>query len=176
MTHASRIALIAFFVLPAAASAQSRTAIALAAGPSFPTGRFRDSQANGTDFNLGLIRGSDDTPVGLRLDFAYDKLKGKSVGGIAAPEKRVTSGNLNLLFSFAGYTMKPYLVGGVGGYKMTSRPFTSDAKIRFGFDFGMGLTLPVAGKAAFVEARINSISQRNAKPVRYVPLLFGFLF
>lgn len=176
MTLASRIALIVLLVAPGTASAQSRTAIAVGAGPSFPTGRFRDTQANGTDFNLGLIRGSDDTPVGLRFDFAYDKLKGKSVGGAVAPEKRVTSGTVNLLFSFAGYTLKPYFVGGVGGYKMTSRPSTLDAKIRFGFNFGMGLTLPVAGKAAFVEARLNSVSQPHARPVRYVPLLFGFLF
>lgn len=170
------VAIAGSLVFPLVAAAQSRTAIAIAGGASVPVGRLGDTQVSGTDVTAGLIRGSDDVPVGLRLDAAYSRMRGKSAGGTTQPERRTASGTANLVFSFSGYSMKPYFLGGVGAFKMTSNPSTTDSKTRFGFDFGFGITVPLAGKAAFVETRLNSISQRNAKPLRYVPIVLGFLF
>jgi hypothetical protein len=170
------ITIVGSLTLPILATAQSRTAIAIAGGASVPIGRLGDTQISGTDFTAGLIRGSDDIPVGLRLDAAYGRLRGKSVGGITQPTKRTASGTANLVFSFSGYSLKPYVLAGVGGFKLTSTPPAPDSKIRFGFDFGFGITVPVAGKAAFVETRMNNISQTHAKPLRYVPIVLGFLF
>lgn len=170
------LAIAASLTFPILAAAQSRTAIAIAGGASVPIGRLGDTQISGTDFTAGLIRGSDNIPVGVRLDASYGRLRGKNVGGTTQPTRRTASGTANLVFSFSGYSLKPYVLAGVGGFKMTPTPPTADSKIRFGFDFGFGITVPVAGKAAFVESRVNSISQRNAKPLRYVPIVLGFLF
>jgi hypothetical protein len=162
--------------VPAASRAQGTTALAIGAGASAPIGRLRETQSSGTDFNLGLIRGRDESPIGLRLDFGYDRLPGKTVSGVKHPERKTISGTANVVFSFSGYTVKPYLLGGAGAFKMTSKPAVAAEKTRFGFDFGLGFTLPVAGKAAFIEARVNSISQHTAKPLRFVPINVGFLF
>jgi hypothetical protein len=170
------LTIVGSLTFPILAPAQSRTAIAVAGGTSLPIGRLGDTQISGTDFTAGLIRGSDEIPVGLRLDAAYGRLRGKNIGGTTQPAIRTASGTANIVFSFSGYSLKPYVLAGVGGFKMTSTSPSSDSKIRFGFDFGFGVTVPVAGKAAFVETRLNSISQRNAKPLRYLPIVLGFLF
>jgi opacity protein-like surface antigen len=160
----------------AALHAQSRTAIAIAAGPSFPMGKLADTQSKGMDLNLGFIRGSDDAPIGVRFDFGYDRMKGKTVNAVTQPEKRFTSGTINLLFSFAGHLMKPYVLGGVGAIRMATDQTGVKTSTRFGFDFGAGVTIPIVGRAAFIEGRINSMSQASAKPARYVPVVLGFLF
>ncbi len=176
MRLARRIVFIAAILFPAVVSAQSRTAIAIAAGPSFPLARLADTQLRGMDYNIGLIRGSDDAPFGLRLDFGYDRMNGKRVGTTVAPERTIVSGTANLVLSFSGRFVKPYFVGGAGAFKMTSKPAVPNSKTRFGFDFGFGVTLPLAGRAVYVESRINSIQQTPAKPLRYVPVVVGFLF
>lgn len=176
MKSAYKIALFGLLGAPLVLGAQSRTAIAVGGGVSIPAGKLRNSQATGSDIVLGFVRGSDDSPLGFRLDAAYDRLKGKSIAGITQPEIRTASATANLVFSFSGFGLKPYAFGGAGGFKMTSRPSVPGAKIRFGFDFGVGFTMPLAGKAIFLESRINSIAQPNAKPYRYVPIVVGLLF
>ncbi len=161
---------------PAFLGAQSRTAIAVAAGPSIPVGAFRDTQNQGVDINVGLIRGSDDSPLGLRLDFGYDRFPGKTVGGVKNADRRIVAGTADLVFSASGYTVKPYAIAGAGAFKATSKPATPDEKTRFGFDFGVGFTMPLANRAFYVESRLNSISQHNAKPLRYIPIVLGVLF
>jgi hypothetical protein len=171
------IAAVGLIVFPSAAlNAQSSTAIAIAAGPSFPIGRLADTQSKGTEFNLGFIRGSDDAPIGLRIDLGYDRMKGKAVNGVTQPEKTFTSGTINLLFSFVGHLVKPYVLGGAGAIRMATDQATVKTSTRFGFDFGVGVTFPVGGRAAFIEGRLNSMSQPSAKPVRYAPVVLGFLF
>ena len=176
MTFASRIALVAALLCPAVISAQSRTAIAISAGPSYPIGKFRDTQSSGVDYNFGLVRGSDDAPFGLRFDFGYDRMKGKTSGTTVGPERKIISGSANIVFSFPGHGAKPYILAGPGAFKMTSTPAVANAKTKFGWDFGAGLTLPLAGRALYLESRINSISQSPAKPIRFVPVVLGFLF
>jgi hypothetical protein len=124
---------------------------------------------------VGLIRGSDDSPFGFRLNFGYDRFPGKTVGSVKNPDRKVTGGVADLMFSTSGYTLKPYLMAGAGAFKMNSTP-TTEAKTRFGFDFGVGFTLPLASRAFFIEGRMNSVSQPNAKPLRYVPIVLGILF
>jgi hypothetical protein len=170
------LTVVGSLTFPILAIAQSRTAIAVAGGASVPIGTLRDTQISGTDFIVGLIRGSDNVPVGLRLDAEYGRLRGKSVGGTVQPTRRTAAGTGNIVFSFPGYALKPYVLAGAGGFKMTSTSPATDSKIRFGFDFGFGITIPLAGKAAFVESRVNSISQTHAKPLRYAPIVLGFLF
>jgi hypothetical protein len=175
MTISYKIAILGLLAIPFSLGAQSRTAIAVGGGVSIPVGKLRDTQTSGSDFLLGFVRGSDDSPIGFRVDAAYDRLRGKSVGGTTGLEIRTASGTANLVFSFSGFSLKPYAFGGVGGFKMTSKSLPA-AKIRFGFDFGVGFTTPLANRAIFLESRINSITQPNAKPYRYVPIVVGLLF
>lgn len=176
MNILTKITVVFACALPSLLAAQSRTAIAIAAGPSIPIGTFRETQNQGVDIDVGLIRGSDESPLGLRLDFGYDRFPGKTVNGVRNAEQRVVAGTADLVLSAAGYTFKPYLIAGGGAFKMTSKPAAPDAKTRLGFDFGIGFTMPLAGKAFFVESRLNSITQHKTKPLRYMPVVFGLLF
>ena len=72
--------------------------------------------------------------------------------------------------------MKPYLLGGVGAIRMATDQSGVKTSTRFGFDIGAGVTIPVLGRAAFIEGRINSMSQPSAKPLRYAPVVLGFFF
>ena len=146
---------------------------ALAAGP---IGKLRDTQSQGLDLNAGLIRGSDDSPIGFRLDLGYDRFPGKTVNGVKNGNRRVVAGTADLVLSASGYTFKPYVIGGAGAFKMTPASASAEAKIRFGFDFGVGVTMPFASRAFYIEGRLNSISQNNAKPLRYMPVVLGILF
>lgn len=171
-----RFALLTLLALPALAGAQSRTALAISGGPVIPLGELRKTQTTGTNIDIRLIRGSDDVPFGVRFDFGYDKLKGRSVNGVMQPERRIVSGTAGLLLSFAGYGKKPYVLAGAGAFKVKINSPGAEARTRFGYDFGLGVTVPVGAKAAFIEARLTSITQLNAKPIRYAPIVFGFLF
>ena len=176
MNIAVKSAIILALLVPTIAGAQSRTALALSAGPSTPIGKLRDTQDRGFDVNLGLIRGSDDSPVGLRLDLGYDRFPGKTVSGVKNPDRRVVAGTADMVIAASGYTLKPYVIAGVGAFKMSSTSASGGAKTRFGFDFGAGFTIPFASRAFFIEGRLNSISQNNAKPLRYMPVVLGILF
>lgn len=166
----------ASIILSVSAPAQSRTAFPLSVGPSIPIGTLRQTQKAGVGLSAGIARGSDDSPLGVRLDFSYDKLPGKLVQGVKQAEKRTTTGTLNLLFTFAGYTAKPYLFVGGGAAKMTAKGAADAVKTRFAYDFGLGFSLALAGKGVFVESRVNNVTQKDAKPLRYVPVSFGFMF
>jgi hypothetical protein len=114
--------------------------------------------------------------LGFRIDLGYDRFPGKTVSGVKNPDRRIVAGTADLIFSASGFTFKPYAIAGAGAFKMTSKPAAGDAKTRFGFDFGVGFTLPLAHNAVFIETRLNSITQRNAKPLRYMPVVLGLLF
>ncbi len=175
MNIAAKSTLALLLLCPLTLQAQSRTALAVAAGPSIPIGSLRDTQNQGLDLNIGFIRGSDDSPIGLRFDLGYDRFPGKTIAGVKKADSKFVGGTADIVFSTSGFTLKPYLIAGAGGFKMTSGAATKST-IRFGFDFGIGVTLPLASKAFFVESRVNSVSQHNAKPLRYVPIVLGILF
>jgi len=161
--------------LPVIATSQSTTALSIAAGPSIPIARFKDSQASGFAGAVGVVLGSDDTPFGLRIDAGYDKLRARTTSAAVGSGQRITSGTANVLFTFPGTLAKPYLSAGLGEYGMKSDTTGAKTRTWFGFNFGSGISFPLASKSAFLEARLHSISQRNAKPLRYLQALFGIL-
>lgn len=175
MNMKAKLTVLLLVLAPSAIQAQTRTAMAIGAGPSLPIARLRDTQSQGVDLNFGLIRGSDESPFGLRLDLGYDHLPGKTTAGVKNAARNIMGGTVNVMFSAAGYTFRPYGIAGAGIMKMTGSGVT-ESKARFGFDFGVGINMPLTSKALFIETRINSISQHNAKPLRYVPVVIGFLF
>jgi len=168
-------ALSAISGLPTVATSQSTTALSIAAGPSMPVGRLKNSQSTGFAGTVGVVFGSDETPFGLRVDVGYDKLRGRTIGSVVGSSNRIISGTANVLFTFPGISVKPYLSGGLGEYGMKSDTTGAKAVSRFGFNFGSGISFPVASQTAFLEAQLHSISQSNAKPLRFARVVFGIL-
>jgi hypothetical protein len=162
------------FSLPA--RAQTRAVLLVAAGPSFPIKRLNDTQQRGFDIDIAYVRGADESPIGLRFDATYDRLPGRTIAGVKQAGRRIFSGDAGVVVSLPGRLAKPYLLGGVGAYRMKNDTPGSEASTRFGFHFGLGFVLGIPGRALFIESRLQSVSQKNAKPLRYMPIVLGILF
>lgn len=170
------IVLIASVCLSLPAPAQTKAVLLLAAGPSFPINRLNDTQQHGFDVDIAYVRGSDESPIGLRFDATYDRLPGRTVTGVKQAGRRVFSGDAGVVMSLPGRLVKPYLLSGVGAYRMKNDTLGSEASTRFGFHFGLGFVLGIPGRALFIESRLQSVSQKKAKPLRYMPIVLGILF
>ena len=169
------IALSALSSLPTLAASQTSMGFVIAAGPSIPIWRLRDSQLSGFGGTAGLILGADAAPYGIRLSAGYDRLPGRTLNSVVASAQRIISGTGDVLFTFSGSVIKPYISGGLGGYRMQSDTAGAKAVTHFGFNFGSGISFPVPGRSALLEAQLHSISQNNAKPLRVMRIVFGLL-
>jgi Outer membrane protein beta-barrel domain len=161
--------------LPTVAAPQNTTTLSIAAGQSMPIARFKDSHSSGFAGAIGVIFGSDNTPFGLQIDAGYDKLRARTTSSAVGSNERIISGTANVLFTFPGTSAKPYLSGGLGEYGMKSDTVGAKTLTNFGFNFGSGISFPLSSRSALLEARLQSISQKNAKPLRYLQVLFGIL-
>jgi opacity protein-like surface antigen len=171
----SLLILAAICALPAAATAQSNTSISIAGGAVLPVGKLKDTQSVGEGGSVGLTFGAADSPFGLRLSLGYDRLGKKTVSGKEILGSHVFSGSGDVLFTFPGTLTKPYLLAGVGELRMQSDSSGAKSGSRFGFDFGAGVSFPIGSRAAFLESRLQSISQKEARPLRYLQLMLGLL-
>lgn len=170
------LTLIAIVCLPQTVFPQKRTTLTVAAGPSFPIGGLKDTQQRGLDVDIALISGSDESSIGFRLDATYDRLPGRIVSAVKQGSLRIFSGDASIVISLPGGLAKPYLLGGAGAYRVKSEVPGSKASTRPGFGFGAGLVLTTPGRPLFIESRIQSVSQKNAKPLRYAPVVLGIIF
>jgi hypothetical protein len=167
--------ILAIVALPAAAASQSNTSFSIAAGAVIPVGKFKDTQSAGEGGSAGLTFGSADNPFGIRLSVGYDRLGGKTVSGKETLGRHALSGTSDVLFTFPGTFTKAYLLGGVGEVRLQSDSSGAKADMRFGFDLGAGLSFPLGSRGAFLESKLQSISQKEAKPVRYLQIVLGLL-
>jgi opacity protein-like surface antigen len=171
----SLLILAAACVFAAAAPAQSNTSISIAAGAVLPVGKLKDTQSAGEGGSAGLTFGASDNPFGLRLSVGYDRLGKKTVSGKEILGSHVISGNGDVLFTFPGSLTKPYLLAGLGELRMQSDSSGAKSSTRFGFDLGAGVSFPLGSRGAFLESKLQSISQKEAKPVRYLQIVLGLL-
>jgi hypothetical protein len=162
-------------VVPMAGAAQSNTSISIAAGAVLPVGKLKDTQSAGEGGSAGLTFGGADNPFGIRLSVGYDRLGSKTVNGKETLGSHVVSGIGDVIFTFPGTLTKPYLLGGLGGLRMQSDSSGAKSSTRFGFDFGAGMSFPLGSRGAFLESKLQSISQKEAKPVRYLQIVLGLL-
>ncbi len=74
--------------------------------------------------------------------------------------------------------LSPYLIGGVGAYNVRLTPSSGAAnssQTNFGFNIGAGVTLPLPGINAFVEARYHRVNMNNGS-MAFVPITVGVMF
>ncbi len=159
------------------ASAQRSVHIGVAGGAVFPVGKLDSTYQSGSSGLLSLVFGSEDTPIGLRLDYQYDGFKGKTISGIRKADFHVNSVTANLVVPFGVGYAKPYIIGGFGLYPMLL-PGATKRENDFGENggAGIGFLLPYTNLAAFLEARYHSVNRANASSYHFVPITLGILF
>jgi hypothetical protein len=165
---------ISLVAVPMRAHAQLSTVVkpvqfGVAAGAAIPLSDFSNNFSTGYNgtitvgFNPALI------PLGIRVDGAYNHFDFKG-GGASI---HITSATGNLVYKFPSMTVSPYGIGGIGLYNFGGSGGGSENE--FGWNLGGGISLPLSGFDAFVEARYNQ-AQKNGVSTKFVPITFGIMF
>jgi opacity protein-like surface antigen len=159
-------------------------------GASVPLGDFGDGADLG--FHVGgLIEYKPASfPVSLRGELTYHRnglkddffaSEDPDFNGIDGNFSQIDFvGNGLLPLGDAASTARPYLIGGLGLYRLkASAEFQdvdiSDTQTKFGLNFGAGLTFNLSGFETFVEARFHSVFTDESN-TSFIPLSFGFKF
>jgi opacity protein-like surface antigen len=156
-------------------------------GASVPMGDFGDGADLG--FHLGgLIEYKPASlPMSLRGELTYhrnglkDDFFGSDFGSIDGNFSQIDFvGNALMPFGDAASTARPYVIGGLGLYRLKASAEyegidISDTQTKFGLNFGAGLTFNLSGFETFVETRFHSVFAEDSN-MNFIPLSFGFKF
>lgn len=172
------IAVIAFVAAAGTASAQVATIlkpvqVGVAVGGAFPLSDFGKSFNAG--FNVTGMLGINVPllPVGFRIDAAYNQFGAKGTSNVNAKIAGVSG---NVLFGIPGAVIvSPYLIGGVGYYRVSSSATGSVASNNFGFNVGAGIKIPLVVFSTFIEARYTRISDTGGS-TSFAPVTVGVMF
>ncbi len=160
-------------------SATKPFSLGISGGASIPTGDL--SQFANTGYNVGghVALGTPALPISFRGDVNYDNFGAKGTGSSNA---HIWSYTANAVYEVPTMTgIRPYVIGGIGGftpgasYTSGSTTVTATSGTKFGFDVGGGLTIPLSGFNAFVEARYNRFNDGGGS-TSFVPITFGVMF
>jgi opacity protein-like surface antigen len=161
-------------------SATKPFSLGISGGASIPTGDLSDGVNTG--YNLGghVALGVAALPISFRGDVNYDSFGAK---GSDNGDAHVWSYTVNAVYDIPTMTgVSPYLIGGVGGFKpgysnsVGGTTYSASTDTNFGFDLGAGLTIPLSGFNAFVEARYNHFNTDGDGSASFVPITFGVMF
>jgi opacity protein-like surface antigen len=126
-------------------------------------------------FNIPVI------PVGLRVDATYHKLD-EPDSVVSSRDVEILAATANVTVGFRLLVLKPYVVGGVGYYRLDfsdeSLPSAfSSRNNETGWNAGAGVSISLRKIDIFVEARYHSVSYSPAgENFKFVPVSVGLAF
>ncbi len=161
--------LCAAFLLPTQAQAQAR--LLLGGGLSNPNGNFSNSTDSGFHGRVGLEVGIPVFPVSIRGEGEVHRFSESSGGG----NTDLVDGTVSAVLSLGGIGLSPYVIAGVGTYRIS--PSVGDVVTNGGFHGGFGVSIGALGFGGFAEIRLVNINGKNgAEDVRYIPITVGVRF
>lgn len=161
---------------PAAVQAQGAVQFGIAAGATFPTGDAGNSYDWGYHVAGSITGRPMGSPVGIRGEVMYHQLTGKDDAVFGKLDNaNVIGGLVNAEVALGGVGVKPYLIGGLGWYRLDFGQGL-DSQNKFGFNVGAGLDFGLAGFSAFTEARYHSVQTDGGTNMNIVPVTFGLRF
>jgi hypothetical protein len=171
---AAAIALVVCAALPAAA--QRSTHIGIGGGVNFPVGRLDSTYKAGRHGMVVLTTGSVEGPIGLRFDYSYDELRGKTVNGVHHPDTHYNALTGNIAADFHIAYLKPYVYGGGGWYVIKEAPDVKRTST-WGLNAGTGLSFPLGALpvSGFLEARYVMIKSSGPRTNHIVPVTLGLM-
>ncbi|PEN09163.1 hypothetical protein CRI93_00055 [Longimonas halophila] len=182
----------------------SAVEVGLAAGAAFPQANRLGNVDVAGGTNTGFtVAGSVqarllDLPLRFRLEAQYTRLglsdeRRVQVGGAAPVVADGTASMLNgtgnfILAAPTGSRLRPYLIGGLGIYRLSStinittsdgravaNGAPSESETRFGLNGGAGLELPTGSMRTFVEARFHGVLTEDDR-ANFIPVVIGVRF
>ena len=139
-----------------------------AAGISIPTGHLGEVYSAG--FNLsGLVQlRTPEEAVGVRAEALWEQFGHKDSAPNAGTKDAVAFA-LNAMYFVPGYAIRPYFIGGMGLYHVSGQGNHP------GFNFGLGMDIPMTGLSAHFEARLHRVLTDGSRYMT-VPFSFGVRF
>lgn len=154
--------------------------LGLSGGASIPTGDLSDYVNTGYNVGGHIALATPTLPVSFRGDVNYDNFGAKGAGNSTV---HIWSYTANALYAVPTMTgLRPYIIGGIGGFtpgssvSAGSATYSATGSTKFGFDVGGGLTIPLSGFNAFVEARYNRFNNDGGGSTSFIPITFGVMF
>ena len=134
-------------------------------------GTLGDVAESGYHLALGVQIGIPTLPVGVRLDGSYHTMSEANSG---FDSSQVIGGGVSVVFNLPGVGLVPYVLGGVGRYRVETGPAgMSTQSTNGGWHGGFGVNLGAIGFGAFAEVRYVRISGPG-NDFEMVPLTIGF--
>lgn len=114
------------------------------------------------------------SPLGFRFDAAYNQFSQQGGGDDLA----ISSFTANAVFAMPSGGFTPYIIGGAGLYNVDELFVApGDSRNKFGFNAGVGVSMPLSGFKVFAEARYNHVPLDSPSPAaKFVPITFGLIF
>lgn len=165
-----RLCLFVVVLLLAPALVEAQPRLMLGGGVTTPNGATSEVAETGYHIQVGLHVSIPTLPVGFRLDGGYHRL-GES--GAAGAETKVLAGSISMVFALPGVGLNPYLLGGLGQYRVEAGPAERTDR---GFHGGFGVVLGALGLGAFAEIRYVRISSDTGPTTKLIPLTVGVRF
>jgi hypothetical protein len=171
---------LAVVAAPFAAHAQTNDSIpglgiGLIGGATFPVGDYNDVAATGFHAGVFVDFGRRFGPAGLRADLMYHGFGDKNLISTSDNTTEFTisnkysliSGTLNFVLGIPleESAIRPYAIGGVGGYYVRNSPkcvgfdceLLPGDETKFGLNGGGGIEFGMGGANVFLEARYHHI-------------------
>lgn len=161
-----------------------------ALGATIPLGDFSDAADLGWHLGGVFEYKQPSLPVTWRGELTYHRngLKDSYFNG-QIPGVENLGGNFSMLnfvanalypFGEAAATTRPYIIGGLGVYKVKATATyqgldISNSQTKFGLNVGGGVTFHLSGFDTFVEARFHSVFTDGGS-TNFIPISFGFKF
>jgi len=172
-------AMMAFAMLAVAGTANAQVStilkpvqIGVALGAAVPLSDLGNSFSTGFNVTGTIGINVPLLPVGFRIDAAYNQFGAKGTSNVNAKIAGVSG---NVVFGMPGVVITPYLIGGVGYYRVSSSATGSVASNNFGFNAGAGVKIPLIAFSTFIEARYNRVSE-SGRSTSFVPVTVGVMF
>lgn len=165
-----RLMLLAFLALLAApTTAAGQVSLLAGGGLSTPIGDFGDVAEASWHAMAGLQLSVPAIPVALRADGAYHSF-GQAPGN---PSSSMLAGAGSLVVSLPGVGLVPYLLGGVGQYRLSVDVAGLDAVTDNGYHAAFGVNIGALGFGGFGEVRFVNVSHSVGNS-RFVTATLGF--
>ena len=154
-------------LIPAMAEAQPR--LMVGGGFSTPNGSITDIAEPGYHAQIALHVDIPTLPVGFRADGAVHRLASADP---ALARTEVLAGALSLVYTLPGVGLQPYLLGGLGSYRIDSGPLDmTEAVTDRGYHAGFGVVIGGLGFGAFAEIRYVQINGTTS--TKLIPVTLG---
>jgi opacity protein-like surface antigen len=186
------VAVAAIALVPAVSNAQRANhasaakpyTFSIGAGLSVPTGDMSNGSKTGFNLQGAVQHALGMSPAWLRGEVAFHRFGSQNLGGADGHQSELGA-LANIGYSFPTTSkVRPYVLGGLGLYsqKYSVEQGGVNASISesdLGFNGGLGVSFPMAGRKASLEARYHSVSGGNKmgnQTSTFVPVTFSMSF